>query len=119
MGRTQTRSSRVPIASTVWEKRVNTRSRSVAAYHLGWGKRYGPVLEWGPQHAKSGWWITPGKTSPFLRWYDFGAKRVMYSRTPVWHPWSDKQLRPHFAPAYDTVWPGFLEDMARIPEKVL
>jgi hypothetical protein len=115
----QTRSSRTQIASTLWEKQVGTRSRNVAQVLLGWGKKYGPVLEWGPLTATSGWWITPGKTSPFLRWYDFGAKKVMYSRTPVWHSWDKTQLRPHFAPAYDSVWPGFLAAVERIPEQVL
>jgi hypothetical protein len=115
----QTRSSRVPIASTLWEKQIGTRSRDVAQVLLGWGKKYGPVLEWGPLHANSGWWITPGKTSPFLRWYDERTKKVMYSRTPVWHPWDKTQMRPHFAPAYDSVWPGFLAALERIPEQVL
>ena len=115
----QTRSTRVSLAATLWEKAVGTRSRNVTQVNLGWGKKHGPVLEWGPRHATSGWWITPGKTSPFLRWYDFGSKKVMYSHSAVWHPWDDTQLRPHFAPAYDQVWSGFTAAFDRIPEKVL
>lgn len=109
-------SSRARLASTLWSHKGVTGSRHKKEYNLGWGKSYGPVLEWGPEMDanKAGWWISPGKTSSVLRWYAPKAKKIMYSKKPVWHPWSPSQLRPHFAPALDKVRDEFFRDVVRL-----
>jgi hypothetical protein len=82
------------LQKTLWVDRQAQKNRAMRRVwsEAGWGVKYGPVLEFGPLQAKSGWWIRAKKAS-FLR---FRIGNKFYRKRQVWHPWDQRQLRPHW-----------------------
>lgn len=83
---------------------------------IKWGKPYGHLLEHGPSTKR--WEIKPKNAKVLAFSYWFNPDNTIFTKH-VLRIWDKSELRPHVKPASEKIEPGFTNDLARIPKRVL
>jgi hypothetical protein len=101
----------------LWKRQARRKGFGDIGGQVGWGHRYGPLLEWGPRPGVTGWIILPKRAKALRFMVAGGGGRsggvvldVVYSKR-VAFKWRPDMKREHFGPVTKRLRPDIIRDL--------